>query len=85
MDAASILKEGVEQKLQGTGWGVVDVAINRSGRAVYLLVHDDGPTVAMFRTDIEELVDRRATLDQIRARNTSADLADPWPVDGSSP
>jgi hypothetical protein len=81
MDPASILKEGVEQRLQGSGWSVADVAINRRGRAVYLLMHGDRRSVAMFRPDIEDLIAGRATLDQIIARNRGADLADPWPVE----
>lgn len=54
---------------------MLDVAINGAGRAVYLLKSPQGETAPMFRIDVEDLVDGRATLTEIVERNASADVA----------
>lgn len=51
--------------------------VNSKGRFVHLVQPWD---VAMFHEDIADILTGRATLDDVLARNTGADLADPWPV-----
>ena len=75
MRAAAALRADVQRTVSRRGWTVLDVAINRAGRAVYLLQAPDGETTAMFRVDVEDLVDGRATAAEIVERNAGADLA----------
>ena len=75
MRAAAALRDDVQRTIRDRGWTVLDVAINRAGRAVYLLQNAQGETVPMFRVDVEELVDGRATVAAIVHRNAGSDLA----------
>jgi hypothetical protein len=70
----------IRAQLTSAGWRMTDQAVNDAGRHVCLLTHTNGCAVAMFFSDVHDLAKRRASLDQIIARNKGADLADPWPV-----
>ncbi len=67
-------------RVRDRGWRIVDIAVNRSGQVVYSVKLDSPGIAAMFHNDLADLVMRRATLEQIAARNNGADLANPWPV-----
>jgi hypothetical protein len=68
-------------RLARRGVRVLDAHVNTSGRQVFLLHSTtDGWDVPMFPSDAEDLVNDRATLEQIMERNRAEDLAEPWPA-----
>jgi hypothetical protein len=72
--------EGMDPNVEALGWKIINMQINSDGKDVLLLTHEDGRSVAMFRHDVVDLARRRATVEQIIARNKGANLADPWPA-----
>lgn len=74
------MNEDLTKKLNAIGCRILHIQFNTFGRHVYLVQKLDGWDVAMFASDAADLVNGRATLDEIIERNKGADLADPWPT-----
>jgi len=70
----------IAQQLQKMGSKIINTQVNSRGKHVHLIKHQSGWSVAMFQDDAAEFVSGRSTRNEIIARNTGADLADPWPV-----
>lgn len=69
--------EEIVVELRKRGCTIARSQLNSKGRFVHLVQPWD---VAMFHEDIADILNGRATLNDVVRRNTAADLADPWPV-----
>jgi hypothetical protein len=77
--------EEIDQELNRRGMRIDQTRSNRSGLSVYLVVKPRDWDLAMFHADLADLLQGRATRQQIIERNRAAgaDLADwedGWPV-----